>query len=350
MKSIEIQNLDQHLKPLQVDGVSTGIELSTEGLRISSGELVIKNLTSETAKVDGDLTVDGNIQMTGESGTKINMYRDVYLEATSNDDYLEIGAKNIILQAATNYPDANAGIFIAANTNFDAHLSLMEGASVIWTIGHDATNNSLKFDSGVTVGGNTFFELSATALTIPNGDIVAGDDIAVAATGKLSLDSIGGHTYIHEDADDSLTFVVGGDSLFNLTEGASSKDKADFGTTSVGMTQGTVLYNATDTEVYFNRMGNKLFFTFGSGNVTDMNIRFPDMSGNFVLLVKQDGTGSRTVTNWKTLDQDGGNESTVKWAGGSAPTLTTTADKTDILSFYWDNTNHTGYGVATLNF
>ena len=32
MKSIEIQNLDQHLKPLQVDGVSTGIELSTEGL------------------------------------------------------------------------------------------------------------------------------------------------------------------------------------------------------------------------------------------------------------------------------------------------------------------------------
>ena len=29
MKPIEIQNLDQHLKPLQVDGVSTGIEIST---------------------------------------------------------------------------------------------------------------------------------------------------------------------------------------------------------------------------------------------------------------------------------------------------------------------------------
>ena len=72
MKAVEIQNLDQHLKPLQVGGISTGLELSTEELRISSGELEIKNLTAETAKVDGVLTVDGNINMEGSSGTKIN--------------------------------------------------------------------------------------------------------------------------------------------------------------------------------------------------------------------------------------------------------------------------------------
>lgn len=43
----------------------------------------------------------------------------------------------------------------------------------------------------------------------------------------------------------------------------------------------------------------------------------------FVLRLIQDGTGSRTVT-WF---------STIKWAGGSAPTLTTTAAKTDVLGF-----------------
>ena len=43
----------------------------------------------------------------------------------------------------------------------------------------------------------------------------------------------------------------------------------------------------------------------------------------FMLRVLQEGTGSRTVT-WF---------STIKWAGGSAPTLTTTASKADVFGF-----------------
>ena len=42
-----------------------------------------------------------------------------------------------------------------------------------------------------------------------------------------------------------------------------------------------------------------------------------------MLRLLQDGTGSRTVT-WF---------STIKWAGGSAPTLTTTASKADVFGF-----------------
>ena len=64
----------------------------------------------------------------------------------------------------------------------------------------------------------------------------------------------------------------------------------------------------------------------------------------------QDGTGGWDVTNWKTTDQAGGNDSTVIWSGGSAPGLTETANKLDILSFYWDNENHKAYGVASTNF
>ena len=81
-----------------------------------------------------------------------------------------------------------------------------------------------------------------------------------------------------------------------------------------------------------------------------MNLIFPDVSCNCQLLLRQDGTGSRTVTNWKTFDQASGNETTVIWSGGSAPTLTTTGGKYDMLSFYWDNTLHTAFGVASLNF
>jgi len=54
---------------------------------------------------------------------------------------------------------------------------------------------------------------------------------------------------------------------------------------------------------------------------------------SFILFLKQDATGSRTVT-W----------STVKWSGGTAPTITATASKQDILSFFSDGTNW--YGVT----
>ena len=54
---------------------------------------------------------------------------------------------------------------------------------------------------------------------------------------------------------------------------------------------------------------------------------------SFIMFLKQDGTGGRTVT-W----------STVVWPGGTAPTITSTASKQDIYSFFSDGTNW--YGVT----
>jgi hypothetical protein len=54
---------------------------------------------------------------------------------------------------------------------------------------------------------------------------------------------------------------------------------------------------------------------------------------SFVIMLKQDGTGSRTVT-WTT----------VVWPGGTAPTITSTASKQDIYSFFSDGTNW--YGIT----
>ena len=60
--------------------------------------------------------------------------------------------------------------------------------------------------------------------------------------------------------------------------------------------------------------------------------------GNFLLKLVQGGAGSFTAT-WPA---------TVKWPGGSAPTLSTTPGDIDILSFYYDGTSY--FGVASLDF
>ena len=190
-------------------------------------------------------------------------------------------------------------------------------------------------------GANNFFTTG--------GVLVQQQDLRLTAAKKLYFDS-GSDTYIQENVADNLKFTVGGDAVISIKEDGNAGNLLNIGTSGAGFQQHEPTYNASDTNVYFNRNGNKAFFTFGAGSVTDLNLSFPNVSCNCSLVIKQDGTGSRTVTNWKTFDQAQFNESTVKWPGGSAPTLSTGANAVDIISFYWDNDNHTAYGVASLNF
>jgi len=52
---------------------------------------------------------------------------------------------------------------------------------------------------------------------------------------------------------------------------------------------------------------------------------------SFILIVSQDATGGRTATF-----------TSVKWPGGTAPTITATASAVDILSFVSNGTNWYG--------
>jgi hypothetical protein len=59
---------------------------------------------------------------------------------------------------------------------------------------------------------------------------------------------------------------------------------------------------------------------------------------NLLLKLVQGGSGSYTVT-WPA---------SVKWPGGTAPTLSTAVGAVDIVTFYYDGTNY--HGVASLAF
>ena len=85
------------------------------------------------------------------------------------------------------------------------------------------------------------------------------------------------------------------------------------------------------------RNGNKQKLTMTGTGIT-INFTNPSGACNLLLKVVQ-GDGSDVVGTW---DGD------IKWAGGSAPTLSTGNGEIDILSFYFDGTNY--YGVASLNF
>jgi len=247
------------------------------------------------------------------------------------------------------------GIYFKDDTVTLAWLTKHPGGISFFIYDDATTSDFLKFEviaNSATTISTTDNDGALGHLTLlPDGDLIldpASQKVIINATDKLYLDG-GTDTYIESDGPDRIVFTCGDDTILLMKE-ATTGNYADFLTTGVGFTQFEPTYNATDTNVNFNDNGNKGFVTFGSGNITDLNLYFPNVSCNCTLLVKQDGSGSRTITNYKTFDQADGNESTVVWSGGSNPTLTTTANKLDILSFYWDNDNHKAYGVASLNF
>lgn len=191
---------------------------------------------------------------------------------------------------------------------------------------------------------------SAGALEIDaGGDVtITGQDVAIDTTKKLYFDG-GGNTYIYEAGTDNLKLVVGSSEMLSMVESGPTGNYVLAIDSPIGFNSRTPAYDAADTNVYF-RTTPRIKVTFGAGNITDLNLFFPNVDCHCQLLLVQDGTGSRTVTNWKTFDESNGNESTVSWAGGSAPTLTTTADKMDIITFFWDNTAHKAYGAIIQNF
>ena len=53
---------------------------------------------------------------------------------------------------------------------------------------------------------------------------------------------------------------------------------------------------------------------------------------SITLIIRQDATGSRIIT-WPTM----------RWPAATAPTLTTTANKVDIISVYYDGSDYFGF-------
>ncbi len=82
--------------------------------------------------------------------------------------------------------------------------------------------------------------------------------------------------------------------------------------------------------------GNIHHITMPAGNIT-IAISNGTVGQCFIIRILQDSVGSRTVT-WFT---------TIKWAGGTPPTLTTTASKADTVGFEITGTNtYDGYVVG----
>ena len=120
-------------------------------------------------------------------------------------------------------------------------------------------------------------------------------------------------------------------SVVTATGSATLTNKTiEAGTFTNGYTEEVATANTSTAYTIDLANGSVQILTL-TGNCT---FTFPTATAgrSFIMILKQDGTGSRTVT-WP---------SAVKWPAGTAPTITSTASKADKYVFTADGTNWIG--------
>ena len=100
--------------------------------------------------------------------------------------------------------------------------------------------------------------------------------------------------------------------------------------TAIGFKSGTYTVNWATSNLQTINLSGALTLTF-SGAQNGSRLQ---------LMINQDAVGSRVIT-WPA-------STILKWPGGTAPTLTTTASGVDMVAFYVDNGKY--YGTSALDF
>ncbi|HVX24079.1 MAG TPA: hypothetical protein VG992_01920 [Candidatus Saccharimonadales bacterium] len=297
-------------------------------------------------------------------------------------------SNNVAVTASTTFSfiEGSPLVYVKGNNGYQTHLYVISGGgSGPGAFGIEILRN------GVTVastGGTTIaFSEAATPFTMfitfdPSGLITGGVSGSSLTTGAFSLEYMdpspisaagpidhGFLTWFSPVADFQL--LVGGTEAWTQVAdspgGSVSSVTAGDSTITVGGTgtAPTVAVNSIPESKVTNLttdlaakapITENINTVANSGtsqtlpDVTTATVHYITLTGNctltfptavagksLTLVLLQDATGSRTVT-WP---------GTVKWSGGTAPTLTTTANKTDVFSFMCvDGTNWLGFNAG----
>ena len=366
-----------------------GVGTQTGAVSIDKNSTITATGTAKALHIDYDHT---GISASGQIVTGIGLDLDMNCESVTHVGTVNQTGIDLDMVGATDGAQTNVGMDIkctGADINqglaitvpdaaLDYHIKLMAADDVndtaiikvadtgdltILTAGSGTTDSDiildadgvLKLDAASILGGNGIqFLLNGTLVGDITGHHSATNFVLYENVGasvndffQLSAYANGATTFKTQDsagADGHLQFSIDGHVIFDDCPVGFTKIAETFSDDSVIGSGGT-----DDTHIDF-RASNKVSLAV-TGNITNLNLIFPAVSGNFLLLLTYDG--DHTITNYKVYEADesaADGDADVFWPGGTKPD--NTASGVDILSFFYDATASSDkcYGVASLAF
>ena len=305
--------------------VSTGAAVWTETTGAGGGATAFTGLTDTPANYTGSSLKHVRVNV-GETAL----------------EFVTLGGGGDMLKA-TYDTDEDGDIDVAAGGTEKSSWTLyaipyLSGTTAFGEIPIGTAECALTVNAGANGYDWTLFDLSLYYLktemdSFSELQAIISDKTLVNTTDKLSVfgattsaelagvvsDETGTNKLVYSDSPTIASPTITGDLGGELDAGAHS----------IGFTLQSTTGDGTTTIDW--RLGNKFKFTFGAQNET-FTFTAPTNPCTLMLTLIQDATGSRTVT-WPA---------TVKWPGGTAPTLTTTANARDKIALDWDGTQYDG--------
>lgn len=259
-----------------------------------------------------DITVSGSalVYLNGSSD-----YVELYAESDDGDDTLATAnqtygwgllviAGSVLSDQFNEDSSTTTGLtwgFLAGELRVDATITSVSAGTV--TLTDDSTNYVELDPSAGTMSANT---TGFTDGQVPIRQVVASSGSQTSSTDKRAW-IVGDQVFYASGLTAELACA---DQVVSRPE---LKDYAVTHTTPT-ISSGAVTFDCAN--------GNSFNVSL-TENITSITLSNPPASGNYgeiVIEFKQDATGSRTVSGWPA---------SVKWAGGSAPTITSAANSID---------------------
>lgn len=280
--------------------------------------------SGDMLKATYDADEDGDIDVAagGTEKSSWTLYCIPYLSGTTAFGEIPIGTAEYALtvNAGANGYDwtllqtYDAGLLSLAGLTYASSSFIKVTATdtyAIRTLAEVKSDLDLEIGTDIQAFDNALTSISGLTYVSPSFiKLTANDTYAVRTIAEMKTD-LSFMTDLVDDPDPDL----GGE--------------MDAGAHTIGFTLQTD--TGTGEKTIDWKLGNKMKFTFGAGNVTFI-FTAPTNPCTVMLTLVQDGVGSRTIT-WPA---------TVKWPGGIAPTLTTTANARDKIALDWDGTQYDG--------
>ena len=205
---------------------------------------------------------------------------------------------------------------------------VFDGNAKDFYIALDDSADKLVIGEGSTVGTNSILTITDDAVTI--GDAAAVDTKIVFDGNAQDF-----HIGLDDSADD---LVIGLGSALGTTPAISITEalKTSFGGGVVGKTSTA---NATGNVTLDFDANSNFILTF-TGNVTLDNPSTESVGQSGIIVIIQDGTGSRTIATGTDFE----------WPAGTEPAISTSANSVDILPYFVDASNSILLGNPQLAF
>ena len=221
---------------------------------------------------------------------------------------------------------------------------VFDGNAQDFYIGLDDSADDLLIGLGSTVGTTPAISIDENLQITTGGDIVMGGTTPTLTIGdagaedtKIVFDGNAQDFYIALD-DSADDFIIGLGSTVGTTPAISITEalKTSFGGGVVGKTQTA---NATGSTTLDYDAYSNFILTF-TGNVTLANPTTESVGQSGIIVIIQDGTGSRTIATGTDYE----------WPAGTEPAISTSANSVDILPYFVDAANSILLGNPQLAF